>query len=149
MLLSKTVDEMMMALPRNEQVIMKRLRDLVLECLPSATEKPYYGLGVPYYSRHRQICYIFPSSALLATEDKNDASHRVTLGFCQGNLMSDENGLLKAEGRKKARVMYFYTLRDMNEGEIRSLLFEAGMIDDLFDKVRRKKVRSRPSSSSH
>ena len=115
MRLAKTVDEMVMALPRNERVIVKRLRDLVLECLPLATEKPHYGLGVPYYSRHRQICYIFPSSALNATEDKNDTKQMVTLGFCQGNLMADENDVLKAERRKQVRVMYYYTLRDMNE----------------------------------
>lgn len=144
---AKTVDEMMMALPRNEQVIVERLRNLVLECLPLATEKPYYGLGVPYYSRHRQICYIFPSSALNATEDKNDVNQTVTLGFCQGNLISDENGLLKAEGRKLVKVMYFYMLRDINEDQIRSLLFEAGMIDDLFGRKKRNKVRSRRSSS--
>ena len=68
---TKSVDEMILSLPADELAIVKRLRALVFECLPLATEKPYYGLGVPYYSRHRQICYIFPSSALYGTEDQN------------------------------------------------------------------------------
>ncbi len=136
----KSVDEMIVSLPRNESAIVKRLRDLVLECLPLAKEKPYYGLGVPYYSRHRQICYIFPSSALYGTED-NVHQKSVTLGFCHGNRMSNENGALKAEGRKQVRAMYFYTLRDINEEQVRALLFEAGMIDDSFGKEKKKKVR--------
>jgi hypothetical protein len=137
MALVKTVDEMILSLPRNELAIVKRLRHLVLECLPLATEKPYYGLGVPYYSRHRQICYIFPSSALYGTEDKVHEKN-VTLGFCQGNRMSNEDGSLKVEGRKQVRVMYFDTLRDINEDQVRALLFEASMIDDSFGKEKKK-----------
>ena len=137
---AKTVDEMIMALPRSEQVIVKRLRDLVLECLPFATEKPYYGLGVPYYSRHRQICYIFPTSALYGTEDMNHEDRNVTLGFCQGNRMSNEGGILQAEGRKQVRVIYFHTVRDIKEDQVRALLFEAGMIDEVIGKgVKRKR----------
>ena len=128
----KTVDEMILSLPRNQAAITKRLRGLVMECLPLATEKPYYGLGVPYYSHRRQICYIFPSAALYGTENKEHQRESVTLGFCQGNRMSNEDGLLKAENRKQVRVMYFYSLRDINDQTVKTLLFEASMIDDSF-----------------
>jgi len=127
----KTVEEMILSLPRNEAAIVTRLRSLVFECLPLATEKPYYGIGVPYYSRHRQICYIFPSSALYGAEDKKHKKN-VTLGFCQGNKMFDENNVLKVEGRKQVRVMYFSSLREIDEDQVRALLFEASMIDDSF-----------------
>jgi|SRR5687768_12674542 len=127
----RTVDEMILSLPRNEAAIVTRLRSLVFECLPLATEKPYYGIGVPYYSRHRQICYIFPSSALYGAEDKKHKKN-VTLGFCQGNKMFDENNVLKVEGRKQVRVMYFSSLREIDEDQVRALLFEASMIDDSF-----------------
>jgi hypothetical protein len=80
----KSVDEMILGLPRKQAAITKRLREIVLECLPHAKEKPYYGLGVPYYSRHRQICYIFPSAALYGTEGVKQEKESVTLGFCQG-----------------------------------------------------------------
>ena len=127
----KTVEEMILSLPRNEAAIVTRLRSLVFECLPLATEKPYYGIGVPYYSRHRQICYIFPSSALYGAEDKKHKKN-VTLGFCQGNKMFDENNVLKVEGRKQVRVMYFSSLREIDEDQVRALMFEASMIDDSF-----------------
>jgi hypothetical protein len=55
----KTVEDMILRLPTQELAIVKRLRSLVIDCLPLAKEKPYYGLGVPYYSHHRSICYIF------------------------------------------------------------------------------------------
>lgn len=136
---AKTVDDMMISLPKNEMAITARLRELVSECLPLATEKPYYGLGVPYYSRHRQICYIFPSSALYGTEGRREETPNVTLGFCQGNKMSNEDGLLKSEGRKQVRVLYFHSIGDINEENLRALLFEAAMIDDSFKKKANKK----------
>ena len=39
----KTVDEIIASLPRSDQVIVKRLRALVLECLQKAEEKSYYA----------------------------------------------------------------------------------------------------------
>ena len=131
-----TVEEMITNLPKDERLIVTRLRSLITECLPLATEKPYYGLGVPYYSHYRQICYIFPSSALYGSSQvtNKQSSKNVTLGFCQGNRMSNEHDELYVEGRKRVRVMYFNSMRDINEGQIRALLFEAAMIDELFMK---------------
>ena len=133
----KAVEEMILSLPMQEAAIVKRLRGLVFECLPLATEKPYYGLGVPYYSRRRQICYIFPTSALYGTDDEKHEKN-VTLGFCQGNKMFNENGMLQVEGRKQVRVIYFSTLREINDDQVRALLFEAGMIDDSFEKGKKR-----------
>ena len=50
--------------------------------------------------------------------------------------MSNEDGVLKAEGRKQVYVMYFHSFKDINEEQVRALLFEAGMIDDGFGKRR-------------
>ena len=46
--------------------------------------------------------------------------------------MFNENSVLKVEGRKQVRVMYFSSLRDIKEDQVRALLFEASMIDDSF-----------------
>jgi hypothetical protein len=138
----KTVDEMIMNLPKAEQVMVKRLRAIVQECLPMATEKGYYGEGVPFYTHHRMICFIWPSSVYWGpsrtAETQKDKG--VSLGFCQGNLMSNEDGMLKSEGRKQVYVMYFHSVSDIREEQVRSLLFEAGMIDDAFG---RKKKRTK------
>ena len=93
---AESVDEVIMSLPRSEQVIVKRLRALILECLPKATEKISYR--VPFYKRHRMICFIWPPSIYWGPKKQwNDKEEKgVTLGFCQGNLMSNfqtNNGL--------------------------------------------------------
>ena len=138
----KSVEEMIMNLPRDEQVIVKRLRSLVGECLPRAIEKEYYGEGVPFYSHYRQICFIWPASVFWGPKRTLETQKQkgVSLGFCHGNLMSNEDGTLRAEGRKQVYVMYFRSIKDIKDEKVRSLLFEAGMIDDAFG-LEKKKVR--------
>jgi Domain of unknown function (DU1801) len=138
------IDEMIISLPKSEQVIVKRLRALVQDCLPMATEKAYYDWRVPFYTHHRLICFIWPSS--LSWEPKKgepkEKVSRVSLGFCQGNLMSNEDGVLLSEKRKQVYVMYFHSLNEIKEDQVRALLFEAGMIDDGFGE-RKKKAKKK------
>ena len=61
----------------------------------------------------------------------------VTLGFCYGNLMSNEDGVLHADGRKQVYCMYFKSLDEINEEQVRALLYEADLLDESFK--RRKK----------
>ena len=138
-----TVDEMFLQLPKNELAIVRRLRALVQECLPAATEKAYYGMGTPFYTHHRMICFIWPSSLYGGPKPKEKISKGklVTLGFCQGNLMSNEDELLKAEGRKQVYCMYINSLAEMDEGKIRALLFEAELIDNEFGEKKKAKKR--------
>lgn len=139
----KTVDEMIMSLPKVEQVIVNRLRALVMECLPLATEKGYYGEGVPFYAHHRMICFIWPASVFWGPK-KDLATQKakgVSLGFCQGNLMSNEDGVLVAEGRKQVYVMYIHALNEIREDQVRALLFEAGMVDDTFGERKKRTKR--------
>ena len=51
--------------------------------------------------------------------------------------MSNEDGVLKAEGRKQVYVMYFRSIKDVDESQVRALLFEAAMIDDQFRKKKK------------
>jgi hypothetical protein len=135
--LKVSVDEIIEGLPKAEQLIVKRLRAIILECLPKAEEKKSYG--VPFYRRNRMICYIWPSSIQWEpTKKKKDPEKLVVLGFCQGNLMSNEDHVLLAEGRKQVYCMYFKSLPQINEPQIRALLFEAGMIDESFKKIKKK-----------
>jgi hypothetical protein len=140
---SKTVDidEMIATLPRPEQVVVKRLRALILECIPQATEKTYYDLTIPFYKRNRLICFIWPPSLFweVGKNYEKRKSKGVSLGFNQGNLMSNEDGVLLAEGRKQVYVMYFKKLDDIDETRVRALLFEAAMIDEQFSKKKKKK----------
>ncbi len=139
----KTVDEMIMNLPKAEQVLVKRLRMLIMEYLPKASEKGYYGLGVPFYSHHRMICFIWPASVFWGPKitPKREKLKGVSLGFCQGNLMSNEDGALLAEGRKQVYVMYLQSLNDLKEDQVRALLLEASMIDDMFGEKKKRAKR--------
>ena len=75
-----------------------RLRDLVLRRIPRATERVYAGwrvfmYGLPEYPKvTQQICYIGLSKAY------------VTLGFHQGKLLPDPDGLLSGTGKTMRHV---------------------------------------------
>jgi hypothetical protein len=130
------VDAMVATLPWDEQVLVKRLRALVAECIPQATEKVYDDVVMPFYRRNRLICFILPPSALCErnTGPKKQEPNGVALGFNQGNLMSNDDGMLLAEGRKQVYMMYFKKLADIDDHKVRALLFEAAMIDEQFAK---------------
>lgn len=119
---------------------MNKLRQLITECLPEATEKSSYG--APFYTRNRMICFIWPKSLGWGPKRKNSESFVVTLGFCQGNKMSNEEGLLHSDGRKQVYCMYFQSLKEIDDAQIRALLFEAWMIDEEFKRRKPKKKSS-------
>jgi len=135
------IDQMIATLPRDEAVLVKRLRALITECIPQATEKAYYAYVMPFYTRNRLICFIWPPSA--AWEPNGDPEKQkakgVALGFNQGNLMANEDGALLAEGRKQVYKIYFKKLSDIDEHQVRALLFEAAMIDEQFAKKKQRK----------
>ena len=146
---SVTVQEMLSSLTKSERVMVDRIRNLVIECLPKASEKGYYGLGVPFYRHNRLICFIWPSSVVWGPVSENPKRKKgvVSLGFCQGNRMLNDEGWLLAEGRKQVYVMYFTKLSEIDDNIVRGLLFEASMIDDEFAPSKRKSnsSRARPS----
>lgn len=143
-----SVDEMILTLPDKEAVVVRRLRALVKECLPKATEKLSYG--VPYYSNHKMICFIWPPSVYWGPEKISEKQKQkgVTLGFSYGHQLADDEGLLLAEGRKQVYVLYFHTIRDIDEQAIRSLLFEAGLLDDTFGARKKTKSHKRRSTDT-
>jgi hypothetical protein len=138
------IDEMIATLPRDEQVLVKRLRALILECIPQATEKAYKDMVMPFYKRNRLICFIWPPSASWKPNDDHEKQKAkgVSLGFNQGNLMANEDGVLLSEGRKQVYMMYFKQLDDIDDNQIRALLFEAAMIDEQFA-TKKKKFKSK------
>jgi hypothetical protein len=136
---SDAIDHMITSLPRSEQVVVEKLRALVAECLPHVIEKTYPDLRIPFYTRNRLICFIWPPSVLwksTASIEKQQAKG-VGLGFNQGNLMANETGMLLAEGRKQVHIVYFRTLHEINEATVRALLFEAALIDKRFAKKKK------------
>ena len=130
---------MLQSLPKNERVVMVKLRNLILESLPRATE--YLSMGVPFYRRNNMICFIWPPTVYFGSSKKKDVIKKkgITLGFWHGNLMSNDDGALLGEGRKQVYCMYFQSIKEINDQQIKSLLYEAEIIDEGYSK--KKKMR--------
>jgi hypothetical protein len=137
---SSDIDDMIASLPRNEQSLVRKLRSLIIECIPQATEKTYQDLRIPFYTRNRLICFIWPPSVSWepGINPEKQKAKGVSLGFNQGNLMSNEDGALLAEGRKQVYIIYFKKLDDIDEAKVRALLYEAAMIDEQSVKKKRR-----------
>jgi hypothetical protein len=136
-----SVEEMIATLPRQDQLIVKRLRALVKDCLPKAEEKLSYG--VPYYRHNRLICFIWPPTVYFGSHEGKAAAlaKGVTLGFNYGHLMSNDQGVLLAEGRKQVYVMYLRDVKEIDDALVRSQLFEAGELDDTFTAKKKRSKR--------
>lgn len=136
---SLSIDEVLLSLPREEAVIVKRLRALILEALPHVTEKN--SDGVPLYTHNRMMLFIWPPSIYWGAKKESYGSKGVTLGFCQGNRMANDQGLLLKEGRKQIYCMYFHHPKEIHDDQLRALFFEADMIDQQFSKKKKKSAR--------
>jgi hypothetical protein len=52
--------------------------------------------------------------------------------------MSNDEGLLKADGRKQVYCLYFNSITEIKEEQIRALLFEAELVDESFKRKTKK-----------
>jgi len=111
-------------LPPDERRITDRLRAIILDTMPDATEKLTYN--VPFYRRHSNICFIWPGSVPWGQV----RTHGVRLGFTQGHRLADEWGYLEAGSRKQVYVRDHFELSDIHEDKMRELLFQAVVIDE-------------------
>src|SRR5260370_28493509 len=102
----KSIEEIILELPRSEQAIVKRLRALIVECLPSATEKnnfgdPFMERGHVLYSRNRMICYIWPSSFAKGRLKEEHQAKGVSFGFCRRNLFAKQTTICCLKDARK------------------------------------------------
>ncbi len=133
------IDEFLAALPLREKLLTKHLRTLILESDPRIQE--VFSYGVPYYKHNRRICFIWPASQIPCGYER-PVREEVSLGFCYGSLLSNEQGILLKENRKQVCVVRFRQIADINDVTIREIVQEAIMVDDSFAKTKTKKTRS-------
>jgi hypothetical protein len=126
------VEDFIMALPKDEQLLLNRLRSIILDCDPRIQEKLSYS--VPYFFHHRRICFLWPSSACSGPKDA-----KILLGFCYGNLLSNEQRLLAGERRKQVYTARFSSLSEIDERVIREVVLEAVLVDEQFAKAKKTK----------
>lgn len=133
----RDVEEFILTLPKDEQVIVKRLRSLILQAEPRITEKITYG--VPYFSRHRMLFFLWPASAVPCADHakKKPAPPKVSLGFCYGNLLSNEQRLLQKDGRKQVFTIPISSLSAIDERILMEIFNEAIIVDQQFSKQKK------------
>lgn len=121
----RDIDEFLEYLPPEEKKITLFLRQLVFTCIPNVKEKLSYN--VPYYKRHKNICFIWPASVLWGTKGGN---YGVRFGFTNGYLLSDELSYLEKEGRKQVYWRDFKSIKEIDVDVLKAYLFEAVEIDE-------------------
>lgn len=120
----ESVEDFILNLPSDERILVTKLRMLLFEIEPRFREKLSYG--VPYYSRHRRVCFIWPSSAPLGPTNA-----KVSFGFCFANLLSNVQGILLSEGRKQVHIVRYSSIKEIDETVLREIILEAILVDDL------------------
>src|SRR5687767_7311551 len=99
----REVQDFIDGLAADERIIVKRLRDLIVDADPRIVEKLSYG--VPYFFRNRRLFFLWPASALPYSAAKKVITPKVTMGFCYGKLLSNDQGLLRRGNRKQVFTM--------------------------------------------
>jgi hypothetical protein len=112
-------------LPDDEFKLVEILRKIVFDCIPDATEKLSYN--VPYYKRHKNICFIWPSSILWGNKKTYDG---VRFGFTNGYRLTDGLNYLDKGDRKQVYWKDFKNVKEINIDLLKSFIFEAAEIDD-------------------
>ena len=130
------VEDIITNLPKDERIIVKRLRSIILDTDPHLQEK--LSFGVPYFFHHRSVCFLWPTS-LIPFCFKKPTEEKVTLGLCYGNLLSNDQGLLIAGNRKQVYVIKFSEASQINDQAIREIIQEAVLVDEQFSKKKKKR----------
>lgn len=120
----RSVDEFLEFLPPDERRITDALRKIVFDSIPGVTEKLAYN--VPYYRRHKNICFIWPASVLWGKTKTYDG---VRFGFTSGYLLTDEAGWLAKENRKQVYWRDFKSVTEIDIPLLKAYIYEAVLID--------------------
>jgi hypothetical protein len=100
----------------NQKVIMQQLHPTITS-FPEVISKIRYK--IPFYYRKSWICYLNPV--------KGD---KVELAFTRGNELSNEQGLLQANGRKQVRGVIIENANDIPWESLNEIFQEAFLLDE-------------------
>jgi hypothetical protein len=103
-------------------------RRLLLSFSP-ITEKMRYGL--PFYDYKGMLLYMVRLQKI-----------KLVLGFCNGNMMSDEAGVLRAdEGQTQVKHWIFEKDKKIDESLLSQYIHEAILINDFIADQKKKKKK--------
>lgn len=115
----------------DELVIVEKLRSIVLECLPQATEK--MSFNVPFYANHYSICFIWPGSIAWGKSTQKG----VRFGFAKGYLLDDYAQILDKGDRKQVYYLDFSTPQEIPVQLLKEYLFQAALVDEELRKLKK------------
>lgn len=118
-------------LPETWQDQAQRLRTLIMEAAPAMREGWRYG--TPFYDHRRWLCYL------------SFQKGRLVLGFIQGALLVDPDGLLSVTDHKQIRHYHPPAHGPLPEAALRLLLAEAVRVNEVVDD---EKMRGRRPNGS-
>lgn len=121
----RNVEEFLEYLPDDERRIVNALRKIILDCMPNGKEKLAYN--TPFYYQHKRVCYLWPSSVPWGGIKERGI---VVLGFCKGQILSDDIGYLNKDGRKEIATRRFTSVKDIDADLLKQYLYEALFIDE-------------------
>ena len=127
----ETIDDLLSFLPDDQLKITELLRKLVFHCIPDIEEK--ISFNVPFYKRHYNICYIWPS----VVQWGNVKNTGVQFGFNKGYLMQDEANYLDKGNRKQVYWKTFHSIKEIDIDLIKAYIYEAAFIDENMAKEKR------------
>lgn len=112
-------------LPEDERQVTDALRELVYRCIPDVKEK--LSFQVPFFSRYRQLCFIWPGSVLWG---KNRIHPGVRFGFNYGKQLTDPENKLLLENRKSVAYQDFVSIEEIDFEQMEAWLYESVILDD-------------------
>ena len=127
-----SMEELFAFLPEDELKIVQLLRKIIFSCIPDVEEKISYN--VPFYKRHSNICYIWPSSVQWG----NVKHSGVQFGFNKGYLMQDEINYLEKGKRKQVYWKTFHSVKEIDIELLKAYIFEAAFVDEEILKKKKK-----------
>lgn len=129
-----SIDDLLDFLPEDELKILIALRNIVLDQVHGVKEK--LSFNVPFYHRHKALCFIWPSSVLWGSKKTFEG---VQLGFAYGNMMSDYAHVLQKGNRKQVYMIYFTNINQIDPNIIRGYLSEAELLDQEMFRMKKNK----------
>ena len=110
-------------LGKEEFVLVKTLKDILEESVPNLKVKLAYNT-LFFYGR-KNMFFIWPPSIRWGKK----GPRAVQLGFIQGYLLHDPNGLLEAYNRKQVRIIHYNAVEDIDPEVIQNFAIQAYDID--------------------
>jgi hypothetical protein len=121
--------EYILTQPENYQSIFKLLRQIILQSAPNIEERIRYG--IPFFDYHGWMCYLSPLK-----KDKG-----VYIAFLRGFELSNEQGILEANGRTMIKSITYTHVKEIQEAHLREIIQEALLLNEEHYKAKKAKKK--------